>query len=230
MEGAGLLRSAVHARVVPTLALEQLPNRDSLPYGQVYGIADAETIYRGTLRYAGWANIMDNLKASGLLSKEPMPASGVTTWSDLLERLGAAQLDDADTQECLEWLGMHDPANKVPAPAAQMTVVDAFCSLLEEKLAYEPHERDMVLMRHDFGVEYDDGRPPRDLSSLLLAYGEEKGDTAMARTVGLTIAIGAQLQLDGKIKAPGGVLVPTTPDIYLPALEALETEGYTFIE
>ena len=52
----------------------------------------------------------------------------------------------------------------------------------------------------------------------------------MARTVGLTIAIGAQLQLDGKIKSPGGVLVPTTPDIYLPALEALETEGFTFIE
>ena len=198
----------------------------------------------------------------------------------------AVELVDSETHECLRWLGMLDDRNRIPAAYADVPIVDAFCGLLEEKLAYEEHERDMVLMRHDFstsllsflslshfflsllfslflslartrspsfplslppslslsrihtpapdymfwwllfkffpwqrwacvrvhkslthvhcchtGVVYADGRPPRDMSSLLLGYGKENGDTCMALTVGLTIAVGAQLQLDGKIKA-----------------------------
>lgn len=39
---------------LPAFALECLPNRNSLVYGDVYGIGDeAATIFRGTLRYEG---------------------------------------------------------------------------------------------------------------------------------------------------------------------------------
>lgn len=39
---------------LPAFALECLPNRNSLVYGDLYGIADeASTIFRGTLRYEG---------------------------------------------------------------------------------------------------------------------------------------------------------------------------------
>lgn len=39
---------------LPAFALECLPNRNSLVYGDLYGIAhEALTIFRGTLRYEG---------------------------------------------------------------------------------------------------------------------------------------------------------------------------------
>lgn len=39
---------------LPGFALEGFPNRDSLQYAQLYGIAgEASTVLRGTLRYRG---------------------------------------------------------------------------------------------------------------------------------------------------------------------------------
>jgi Saccharopine dehydrogenase C-terminal domain len=38
-------------RVNPAFALEMLPNRDSLPYAEKYGIPDVQSMFRGTLRY-----------------------------------------------------------------------------------------------------------------------------------------------------------------------------------
>jgi hypothetical protein len=41
----------VTRRVNPAFALEMLPNRDSLPYAEKYGIPDVQSMFRGTLRY-----------------------------------------------------------------------------------------------------------------------------------------------------------------------------------
>ena len=112
---------------------------------------------------------------------------------------------------------------------SQPSIGDAFCSLLQDKLEFGSTERDMVLMRHDFEVTYDDGRAAERKSSLLLDYGDPNGDSSMARTVGLTIAIGAQLVLDGGVSSYG-VLLPTTPDIYIPSLSMLKREGLDFLE
>ena len=38
---------------LPGFHLEGYPNRDSTIYGDLYGIREAHTILRGTLRYAG---------------------------------------------------------------------------------------------------------------------------------------------------------------------------------
>ena len=38
-------------RIYPGFAFEGYPNRDSLPYRERYGIPEAQTILRGTLRY-----------------------------------------------------------------------------------------------------------------------------------------------------------------------------------
>jgi alpha-aminoadipic semialdehyde synthase len=49
------------------LALECLPNRNSLSYGDLYGISNtADTIFRGTLRFAGFSNLMYQLRQLGL--------------------------------------------------------------------------------------------------------------------------------------------------------------------
>ena len=51
----------------------------------------------------------------------------------------------------------------------------------------------------------------------------------MAKTVGLTAAIGAEMVLQGTIKTTG-VLVPTDKEVYTPALKLLEKEGIIFTE
>ena len=106
--------------------------------------------------------------------------------------------------------------------------VSALSSLLATKLAYGPTERDMVLMHHSFGVELEDGRTETRTSSLI-AFGEPGGDTSMAKTVGVTAAIGAQLVLDGLV-SDTGVMLPTKANIYVPALRMLKEEGIDFEE
>ena len=68
-----LLTSAARLRVNPAFALEVLPNRDALPYAELYGIAGPalRDMFRGTLRYGGFAAHMHALAALGLLDAEP---------------------------------------------------------------------------------------------------------------------------------------------------------------
>lgn len=54
--GSYLYESAKRLRLpeLPAFALEHLPNRNSLIYGDLYGISnEASTVYRATLRYEG---------------------------------------------------------------------------------------------------------------------------------------------------------------------------------
>ena len=51
--GPDLLMSAEPSVRFPTMRLEALPNRDSLVYRELYGIPQAHSICRGTLRYEG---------------------------------------------------------------------------------------------------------------------------------------------------------------------------------
>jgi len=219
--GQDLLKSAAPMPFFPTLALEQIPNRDSTAYGDIYGIPSAHTVYRGTLRYAGWCALFDELRATGLMDATEGVALP-STWAELLKEKPAA---GEAAKRALQWLGAYSADLKVaPSPS----VMDAFCTLLTERLSYAPGERDMVAMHHHFVAKYEDGRMEEHESSFM-GFGEPGGQTSMAKTVGLTAGIGAELLLRGSIQGRG-VLVPTTKDIYLPALEMLEKEGIVFEE
>ena len=50
------------------------PNRDSTVYGDLYGIPEAHTILRGTLRFRGYTDALRGLVRLGLLSPDPHPA------------------------------------------------------------------------------------------------------------------------------------------------------------
>jgi alpha-aminoadipic semialdehyde synthase len=219
--GAQLLTSAQNVDVFPALALEHIPNRDSLPYGDIYGIADAKTIYRGTLRYSGWCSMMYEFSRVGLMSKEGQV--GATTWGKFASQLGSL---DSEADSCLRWLGGHSDLPIDPTA----TPVTAFCDLLRTRLWYGANERDMAAMYHEFKVSFPDGRAAETRTSSLLEYGVPGGSTIMAKTVGLTVAVGAEIALGGKLDRKGGVQVPTTADIYNPALEMLAAEGLTFTD
>lgn len=60
LAGDSLYDSATRLQIpdLPAFSLECLPNRNSLIYGDLYGIgSEASTIFRGTLRYEGMAYI-----------------------------------------------------------------------------------------------------------------------------------------------------------------------------
>lgn len=76
VEGNQLYDSAVSFRIpdLPAFALEYLPNRNSLVYGDLYGISnEASTIFRATLRYEGFGEIMASLAKIGFFDTEVHP-------------------------------------------------------------------------------------------------------------------------------------------------------------
>jgi len=82
----------------------------------------------------------------------------------------------------------------------------------------------MIVMQHVADYELK-GKQKRLTSSMVL-YGDTMPNTAMAKTVGLPLAIAAELLLEGKIDLPG-IHIPTSAKIYRPILEKLESEGIT---
>lgn len=56
--------------IYPAFAFEGYPNRDSTPYAERYGIPEAHTILRGTLRYKGNPSFVKALSDIGLLNDE----------------------------------------------------------------------------------------------------------------------------------------------------------------
>jgi hypothetical protein len=85
----------------------------------------------------------------------------------------------------------------------------------------------MVVMQHQFEYLIDDYT--NVLHSSLIVFGDNQINTAMAKTVGLPVAISVKLILSGAINL-SGVKIPTSKDIYLPVLNELEDNGITFIE
>ncbi len=229
-----------------------LPNRDSLQYCTAYGLPDVETMFRGTLRYKGYSAIMNAFLQLGLLSGESLaclaPTAPALSWphvlsnmlplatdgskaapleTRVLQKLGLAGADKRSEASRiisgLEWLGFFDESCMA---TPRGTPIDTLCVLLEERLPLLRTERDMVLLAHEFCIKWPDCIERR--TSTLIAYGEVGGYTAMARTVGVPVAVATQMILDGEI-AGRGVLAPFTSDIYRPIMKKLQAEGISFL-
>ncbi len=214
--------------------LEAYPNRDSVPYVQIYGISDADSMYRGTLRYPGWCQTMKKVVDLGLLDEIEQNVKGLS-YADFLRKLIKKEKGDdlkkdlanylkiegdSEPIKRFEWLGL---LGDEMIPFEKSSPLDVFANRLLEKLKYEEGERDMIILHHDFTAEYPENRKEK-ITSTLIDYGIPNGDSAMSRTVGLPAAIGAAMILNGRIKDTG-VHIPVSPTIYQPALEELEKLG-----
>ncbi len=219
--------------------LENYPNRNSLPYIDLYGIPEAKTMYRGTLRHIGWSETMKRIADLHLLDITEKDLSK-TTYKELIAGIvGAKPSDDivkavadylgtepySTVVRKLEWLGLF--SDKVIG-LEKGSNLDALVKLMLEKLQYAPGERDMDIMQHDFLIQNPDGSC-KELISTLIDFGIPNGDTSVARTVGLPAAIGVKLILEGKITLRG-VQIPVHPEIYEPIMDELEELGIKFKE
>lgn len=214
-------------------------NRDSLQYIDLYGLEDVATMYRGTLRNMGWCDCLHNYLKLGLLDLEVRNVRGLT-YRDLTAGILGCSTDDdlaaVSARKCcisrnslpvsnLDWLGMFDDD---PLPVSEICPLDALNLRMQARMTYAEGERDMVVMKHVFVAEYGDGSREQ-LHSQMVDYGIPGGDSSMARTVSLPVAIAARMILEGRI-TQAGVLRPMTRDIYDPVLMELESLGIACVE
>jgi saccharopine dehydrogenase-like NADP-dependent oxidoreductase len=118
--------------------------------------------------------------------------------------------------------------NETVVNIGKCSAADILQFAAEKKLSLRPYDKDMIIMMHQLGWLDEMGIQKTTVSTLIVK-GENNLRTAMAKTVGLPLAIAVRLLLNGKIKTTG-LHIPTLPDIYEPVLQELETHGISFNE
>lgn len=219
--------------------LDVYPNRDSLPYVELYGIPEAKTIMRGTFRYEGWCEIIDALKVLKLITYDKFNMEGMSYAGMMAKMIGESSTENivakvaaklgvkinARAIVAMEWLGLfsNEPMNRM-----EDSTFEVVSDLMIAKMMIQPEERDMVVMQHTFLASYPDGKQ-EVIKSRMLDFGTLKTDTSVARTVALPAACGVEMILEGKITVKG-VYIPVISDIYNPILDQLETMNIKMVE
>jgi len=219
--------------------LDIYPNRDSLPYIDLYGIPETKTMMRGTFRYPGWCETIDAMKALKLITSDTYDFTG-KTYAEMVSMLMGDGMGEnirektakflgialeSHPMKALEWLGLF---NDAPMNRQMDTPFEITSDLMIAKMELRPDERDMVVMQHVFLASYPDGNR-EVIKSSMLDFGTPATDTAVARTVALPAAVGVEMILSGDI-AIKGVHIPVLPGIYNPILDKLEEMNIRMIE
>ena len=221
-------------------AFEGYANRDSLSYKKEYGLENISTLFRGTLRKIGYCNAWNIFVQLGMTddsyklenSKNISNRDFVNMFLPNVNELSSEEIlckqfkitTDGIIFKKLEWLGLFSDEKIGMKEASPAQILQ---EILEKKWTLDFEDKDMIVMQHQF--EYLQNREQKKLNSSLVVFGEDPRYTAMAKTVGLPVAIATKLILNGEIKSKG-VKIPTTEDIYIPVLKELEENGINFIE
>jgi len=237
--GKELFRNYIVEEVEGLGKFEVYPNRDSVPYKDLYSLKDALTVKRGTYRNLGWCDTFYVLNQLGFIDETPRDFVKGNTYKNItakvLEVSPDSNLKEAIKSKVriekideviyrLEWLGLFsdEVVNKAD------NLLDMLSNRLQEKLVYKPGEVDMLLLKHTFIVENKDGSMDK-ITSTLIDFGIPYGDTSMARTVSLPMAIAVKMIANGQIKDVG-VRIPNTKVIYEPVLAELEKLNIKMVE
>lgn len=219
---------------------EGYANRDSLKYRSVYGLEGIPTIFRGTLRRLGFCRAWDVFVKLGMTDDSyVLENSENMTYRDftntflaynpfdrvelkLMHYLNIPQ--DSELMEKLTWLGIFE---RVKIGIKNATPAQILQHILEQKWTMEPEDHDMIVMYHKFGYELNGEK--KMIESSMVSIGRNSKETAMARTVGLPVAIAAKNILNGNITTPG-VQIPISKEIYTPMLAELAEHDIKFEE
>jgi len=220
---------------------EGYANRDSLKYRSIYRLDDILTLYRGTIRRVGYSKAWNMFVQLGMTDdtyiiddSEHITYREFTNLflpyhpTDSVEiklrlQLGIDQ-DDIMWDKLLE-LDIFNPRKIVGLKHA--TPAQILEKILTDSWALQPDDKDMIVMYHKFGYEIDGKQ--RQIDSKMVCIGDDHTYTAMAKTVGLPVAMATLQILNGNIKTPG-VQLPINKEVYLPILKELEEYGVVFHE
>lgn len=220
---------------------EAYANRDSLKYRSAYQLDDIKTLYRGTIRRVGFSKAWNYFVQLGMTDDsytiENSKGMSYRDFTNLFlpysptdsvelklrhylrieqddsiwEKLVSVKLFDAKSIILIE--------NGTPAQILQ--------EILTQSWTLAPDDKDMLIMYHQFGYEINGAM--KQMDAHMVVIGENAQYTAMAKTVGLPLAIAALLMLEGNLPL-SGIEIPIHPCIYLPVLKILEEKGIVFHE
>lgn len=220
---------------------EAYANRDSLKYRSVYGLDDVLTLYRGTIRKVGYSKAWNMFVQLGMTDDSyAMENTETMSYRDFtnaflpyhptdsvelkLRHILKIDQDDIKWEKLLE-LDLFNPKKIVGLKNA--TPAQILEKILSDSWSLEEHDKDMIVMYHKFGYEVNGQK--KQIDSKMVCIGDDQTYTAMAKTVGLPVAIATLQILNGNIKTPG-VQLPLNKEVYLPILQELESFGVVFNE
>lgn len=220
---------------------EAYANRDSLKYQSVYGLDNVRTLYRGTMRRVGFSRAWNMFVQLGMTDDSyTIDDSANMSYRDFVNAfLPYSPTDSVELkfryqlkieQDDLIWdklleLDIFNPNKMVELPKA--TPAEILQKILMDSWTLGEEDKDMIVMYHKFGYELNGKRYQTD--STMVTIGEDQTYTAMAKTVGLPVAIAALAILNEKITTPG-VQIPITKEVYEPILKELEDYDIRFKE
>lgn len=220
---------------------EGYANRDSLKYRSVYGLEDAHTLYRGTLRRVGFSRSWNMFIQLGMTDDTYiMDNSETMSYRDFvnaflpyhpsdsveLKLRHILKIDQDDSQwEKLVELDLFNGKKIVGLRNA--TPAQILEKILSDKWTLSPEDKDMIVMYHKIGYELNGKK--EQIDATMVCLGEDQTYTAMAKTVGLPVAMAALQILNGNITTPG-VQLPIKKEVYEPILKELEEFGVIFHE
>lgn len=220
---------------------EALANRDSLKYRDIYGLKDIHTLYRGTIRRVGFSRAWNIFVQLGMtddsyimegsenmsyreFTNSFLPYKPYDSVELKLRHCLKIDQDDVIWDKLLE-LDIFNPDKIVGLKDA--TPAQILQKILMESWTLQEDDKDMIIMYHKFGYELNGEK--KQIESNMVVIGDDQTYTAMAKTVGLPVAIATLKILNGEIKTPG-VQLPITKEVYEPILKELEEYGIHFEE
>lgn len=220
---------------------EGYANRDSLNYREAYGLQNALTIYRGTMRRVGFSKAWNMFVQLGMTDDSYivedsehmtyrqfvnlfLPYSPTDTVELKLRHYLKIDQDDIMWDKLIE-LNIFDAKKRIGLKNASPAQI--LQKILEDSWTLATEDKDMIVMYHKFGYELNGKK--EQIDSNMVVLGADRTHTAMAKTVGLPVAIATLLILNKKITEPG-VQIPISKQVYEPILKELEHYGITFKE
>ena len=220
---------------------EGYANRDSLKYRSIYGLDDIPTLYRGTMRKVGFSRAWNVFVQLGMTDDSyQIDDSENMTYRDFTNSFLAYHPTDTVELKLRHYLKIDQDdiiwdklmeldifsrtknvelKNATPAQILQKILMDSW--------TLEEDDKDMIVMCHKFGYEYEGKQ--HQIESQMVVLGDDQTYTAMAKTVGLPVAIATLKILNGEITKTG-VLIPIDKKVYEPILKELEDYGVIFKE
>ena len=221
---------------------EVYPNRDSLKYREIYSLNNIKTMIRGTIRKVGFSESWNMFVKLGLTNdsfkisnsenmsfKEYvncfLPYDDKLSTEEKLERVLSISKGDENWEKIKE-IDILSSNKKIPLKNASPAQILEY--ILKDAWKLEKKDKDMIVMYHEFGYETSLGENEKIISTMV-CKGKDDTYTAMAKTVGLPLAISSILLLNNKINLTG-IHTPIDKEIYNPVLKELEANGINFEE
>lgn len=220
---------------------EAYANRDSLKYKSVYNLDTILTLYRGTIRRVGYSRAWNIFVQLGMtddsytiedsenmsyrdFTNSFLPYNPNDSVELKLRHCLKIDQDDIIWEKLLE-LNIFSSTKKIALKNA--TPAQILEKILKDSWTLKEDDKDMIVMQHLFGYELNGKK--YQIESSMVCIGDNQTYTAMAKTVGLPVAIATLKILNKEIKTPG-VQIPINKEVYEPILKELKENGIIFKE